>query len=202
MDSSATDGGGLDAGAGEGLVAGAGLAAGTGRAVGDGLAGDGFAGLLLPHFDAAYSFARFLTRDPSAAEDIVQEAFLRALRGFANYRGGDAKSWLLAIVRNTASNWARGRRAAPRTTEEGLEEIVDEGQISPEAFVLRQHEIEGIRQLVESLPEPFRETLVLRELEELSYRQIAEITGVPVGTVMSRLARARRMLTEQLEPQP
>ena len=202
MDSSATDSGGLDATAREGLAAGAGLAAGTGRAVGDGLAGDAFAGLLLPHFDAAYSFARFLTRDPSAAEDIVQEAFLRALRGFANYRGGDAKSWLLAIVRNTASNWARGRRAAPRTTEEGLEEIEDEGQISPEAFVLRQHEIEGIRQLVESLPEPFRETLVLRELEELSYRQIAEITGVPVGTVMSRLARARRMLTEQLEPQP
>ena len=177
-------------------------APGATPAVGSALAGESFASLLLPHFDAAYSFARFLSRDAAAAEDIVQEAFLRALRGFANYRGGDAKSWLLAIVRNCVSNWARGRRATPETALEDPQLLVDEEQNTPERTVTRQSEIDGIRQLIENLPEPFREALVLRELEELSYRQIAQVTGVPVGTVMSRLARARGMLTQQLERQP
>lgn len=177
--------------------------------------GQGFEDLFLPYLDAAYSLARYLARDPVAADDIVQEAFLRAFRSFGTYRGGDAKSWLLAIVRNCSFDWSRSsRRAAQRmgddtgesTLGESLErwipnpdELGDCTQDGPETAVLRQSEIEEVRSMIRRLPEPFRETLVLRELEELSYKQIAEVTGVPVGTVMSRLARARQMLGAELE---
>ncbi len=187
--------------------------------------GGQFEDLFLPHLNAAYSLARFIARDPVAADDIVQESFLRAFRSFEKYRGGDAKTWLLAIVRNCSFDWSRSvRRAAGvaadvaanepaadcESTGESFgealgrwipnpDELGDYTQDGPETAVLRQSEIEEVRAMIRRLPEPFRETLVLRELEELSYKQIAEITGVPIGTVMSRLARARQMLTAEVE---
>jgi RNA polymerase sigma factor (sigma-70 family) len=191
--------------------------------------GQPFEDLFLPHLDAAYSLARFISRDAAAADDIVQESFLRAFRSFASYRGGDAKTWLLTIVRNCSFDWAKSsRRDAGRaqSVEEGSQhaagddtagiadhgqrqrgaalppipdELPDYVQDDPETSVLRQSEIEEVRAMIGKLPEPFRATLVLRELEELSYKQIAEVTGVPVGTVMSRLARARAMLSEDVE---
>jgi RNA polymerase sigma-70 factor, ECF subfamily len=190
--------------------------------------GQRFEDLFLPYLDAAYSLARFIARDPTAADDIVQESFLRAFRSFGNYRGGDAKSWLLAIVRNCSFDWSKSNRRAAGVTADvaaaesasttgrasvsdslgeslgrwipNPDELGDWTQDGPEAAVLRQSEIEEVRAMILRLPEPFRETLVLRELEELSYKQIAEVPGVPVGTVMSRLARARQMLTAELEP--
>ena len=154
-----------------------------------------FRALVLPHLDAAYGFARYLTRDGSAAEDIVQDAFLKAFRGFAGFRGGDPRAWLFAIVRTTFLDAARGRPAW--VEPEAVEEIASEDD-TPEAALLRQSEVATVRGAIEALPEPFRETLVLRELEELSYRQIAEVTSAPIGTVMSRLARARQMLLAAL----
>jgi RNA polymerase sigma factor (sigma-70 family) len=182
-----------------------------------------FEDLFLPHLNAAYSLARFIARDPAAADDIVQEAFLRAFRAFGKYRGGDAKSWLLSIVRNCSFDWSKSARRNAGVARDGAaitgesetcgesvadplerwipnpDELGDYTQDSPETAVLRQSEIDEVRAMIRRLPEPFRETLVLRELEELSYKQIAEITGVPIGTVMSRLARARQMLTEEME---
>src|SRR5579859_5080573 len=188
-----------------------------------------FEDLFLPHLNAAYSLARFIARDPVAADDIVQESFLRAFRSFEKYRGGDAKTWLLSIVRNCSFDWSKSSRraagiasdtaahsgaSAPPADGDSLgesfgdalgrwipnpDELGDVTQDSPETAVLRQSEIDEVRAMIRRLPEPFRETLVLRELEELSYKQIAEITGVPIGTVMSRLARARQMLTAEME---
>jgi RNA polymerase sigma-70 factor (ECF subfamily) len=164
--------------------------------------GQRFEELLLPHLDAAYSVARFIVRDAAAADDVVQEAFLRAFRSFSSYRGGDAKAWLLAIVRNCAFDLIKSRKdSATRTETSDVEEVVD-AQDGPEASAQRRDEIATVRAMIGRLPEPFRETLVLRELEELSYKQIAQVTGVPIGTVMSRLARARQMLVEELEPTP
>lgn len=170
----------------------------------EGAAAARFKEVVLPHLDAAYNLARFLSRDLTAADDIVQEACLRALRSFGGYRGGDAKSWLLAIVRNCSFNWIKSNRAGgvlqtPAYESGGVaEEWADETPGTPEADLMREADIEEIRGLIEALPDPFRETLVLRELEELSYKQIAEVTGVAVGTVMSRLARARQLLSRGL----
>jgi len=159
--------------------------------------------LVLPHLGAAYNLARFLARSATAADDIVQESFLRAYRSFGTYRGGDAKAWLLAIVRNCFFNWSRANarwRKIPdyEATEPGgaahaveLEPVDGE---TPEVSLQREFEVEAVRGAIEELPEPFRETLVLRELEDLAYKDIARITGAPLGTVMSRLARARRLL--------
>lgn len=154
-----------------------------------------FRALVLPHLDAAYGFARYLTRDASQAEDIVQEAFLKAFRGFSGFRGGDPRAWLFAIVRTTFLSAARSRAAWAEP--EATEAIASEDD-TPEDALLRQGEVAMVRGAIEALPEPFRETLVLRELEELSYRQIAEVTSAPIGTVMSRLARARQMLLAAL----
>lgn len=149
---------------------------------------------MLPHMDAALTLARYLTRDASAAEDVVQEAYLRAFRSFDNWRGEAPKAWLLAIVRNCFLNTV----GAARATEELTEEPVDGD--SPESLLADRSEAAMVRATVERLPEPFREALVLRELEEMSYKEIAAITRVPIGTVMSRLARARQMLVELLLP--
>ena len=153
-----------------------------------------FREMLLPHLDAAYRYARILARDEHAAEDIVQDAFLRALRAIDGCRG-NPKAWLLAIVRNCFHDWARanGRYLAMETLPEEESDAA-----APDEALERAGAIIGVREMVESLPEPFRAALVLRELEEMSYREIAEIMAVPVGTVMSRLARARRMLAELL----
>jgi RNA polymerase sigma-70 factor (ECF subfamily) len=169
-----------------------------------------FRELILPHMDGAYNFARYLSRDATAAEDIVQEAFLRAFRAFPTWRGGPPKAWLFAIVRNCFLNWAAQRSGAARAVvDEGalteaqalaLANVADDAQDTPEAALLRQRDIETIRAVIENLPEPFRETLVLREMEELSYKEIAVLTAAPIGTVMSRLARARLMLSDMLMP--
>jgi RNA polymerase sigma factor (sigma-70 family) len=165
---------------------------------------------ILPHLDAAYNFARYLARDPVAAEDIAQEAFLRAFRAFPTYRGGPPKAWLFAIVRNCFLTWAgAARRAGQVVIDEGalsetqalaLVNVADPTAETPELRLLKRREAETVRAVIENLPEPFRETLVLRELEELSYKEIAELTAAPIGTVMSRLARARQMLCDMLLP--
>lgn len=152
---------------------------------------------LLPHLDAAYNLARWLTRNPQDAEDIVQEAFLRAFRFFGGFRGGNAKSWLLRIVRNTTHTWmqAKGSRTSALDTPFDEEEhgpTLD--LLDPEKLLLRKDGGQAVRAAMEKLPSEHREILILRELEELSYSEIAEVTGVPKGTVMSRLARARRGL--------
>ena len=170
-----------------------------------------FREVVLPHLDAAYNFARYLSRDATAAEDIVQEAFVRAFRAFPTWRGGSSKAWLFAIVRNCFLTWAAGQRGGDRpVVDEGalseaqsvaLANVADPDQETPEAALLRRRDAEAIRAVIENLPEPFRETLVLRELEELSYKEIATLTATPIGTVMSRLARARQMLSDILLPE-
>jgi len=166
-----------------------------------------FQELLVPHLDAAYNLARFLSRDADAAQDIVQEAYLRAFRAFDGYRGGEPRAWILAIVRNCYRAWA-GRRQKDRANlaepvaqddlgwglgSTVLEEIADMDHETPEGALARQSEVDAVRLIIEGLPEPFREVLILRELEEFGYRQIADIIEAPIGTVMSRLARARRL---------
>ena len=152
----------------------------------------------LPHMDDAFALARYLLRDVSDAEDAVQECYLRALRHFDGFRGASIKPWLLAILRNVCRA-EYGRRAGPVVTAEIDAEAAAaplwcEGDDSPEAQTLRRLDGEALQRLVADLPEPFRETLVLREINDLDYRDIAAVVGVPIGTVMSRLARARAML--------
>lgn len=163
-----------------------------------------FRQVMLPHMDAVYGFARYLTRDPAAAEDLVQEAFLRAFRGFDAWRGGSPKAWLLAIVRHCHIDTVRARHD-PLRGAEGIEAIDDCEPLITQAEdledrIARQSDAIMVRRTIENLPEPFREALILRELEELSYKEIAEITQVQVGTVMSRLSRARIMLATLLLP--
>jgi RNA polymerase sigma-70 factor, ECF subfamily len=154
----------------------------------------------LPHLDDAYALARYLLRNAADAEDAVQECFLRALRHFDSYRGPAMKPWLLTILRNVCNaEFARRGKLDPSADEEIDAKAEDaplwqEPQASPEAALVRQHDDATIRRLVAALPQPFRETIVMREINELSYQEIAAIAGVPVGTVMSRLARARGML--------
>jgi RNA polymerase sigma-70 factor, ECF subfamily len=155
----------------------------------------------LPCLDDAYALARFLMRNATDAEDAVQECYLRAFRHFDSYRGPAMKPWLLTILRNVcnAEFTRRGRQEMPSdlSEEAPTAEVLpmwQEPQTSPEAMLLRHQDGETIRRLVAELPRPFREAIVLREVNELSYHEIAEVAGVPVGTVMSRLARARSML--------
>jgi|SRR5579872_3787808 len=155
-----------------------------------------FRELIGPHIDAAYSLARYLARDPAAAEDIAQEALLRAYRAAGSLRG-EPRPWLLAIVRNAYFDWRRQDRGWTVTgpaADVAFAETPDTAQESPETTLIRRGDVAQLRAAIEAIPEPFREALVLRDLEELSYREVAQITGAPMGTVMSRLARARRML--------
>ncbi len=154
----------------------------------------------LPHLDDVYTLARHLLRDTADAEDAVQECYLRALKHFDSYRGPAMKPWLLAILRNVChAEFARRASSAVRPIEDAAEDeqatpLWHEAQDTPEAQILRRRDATVIQRLVASLAEPFRETFVLREIQDLSYREIAGIVGAPVGTVMSRLARARAML--------
>ena len=157
-----------------------------------------FEAQVLPHLDAAYRYARWLCGSPSDADDVVQEAVLRAFRGFDGLRG-DAKAWLLTIVRNchaTALRQRQRRGFVPLPDEHDPRE--GDGMIAtapgPEALAISQDQARGLGRLLESLPQQHREVLVLREIEDLDYREIAQITNVPIGTVMSRLARARASL--------
>jgi RNA polymerase sigma-70 factor (ECF subfamily) len=147
----------------------------------------------LPHLDAAYNLARWLSRSPADADDIVQDAMLRAFRAFDGFRGGDARAWLLTIVRNC---WRSAGAASRRRGHTGLEDgMADEGPDPEESAIQSGHQ-RRLDVLIGRLPEDFREALILREMEDMSYREIAEMTGAPIGTVMSRLARARTMLRE------
>jgi len=158
-----------------------------------------FEAAVLPHLDSAYNLARYLTRDVHDAEDVVQEAYLRALRYFGGYRGGDARAWLLAIVRNTFHTWRRRERHQDEATEfdEDRHSEVIEGA-HPGALLDTALDREALERALERLPTEFREVLVLRELEGMSYKEIGAVVGVPVGTVMSRLARARERLRRSL----
>ena len=154
---------------------------------------------VLPHLDAAYNLARWLTRNPADAEDVVQEAYLRAFRFFGGFRGGDGRAWLLTIVRHTCYSW-RERNLGPEQTTEFDERVhsAEAETLNPELLLLQSADQELVRTALEELPVEFREALVLRELEGLSYKEIAEVSGVPVGTVMSRLARGRKRLAATL----
>jgi RNA polymerase sigma-70 factor, ECF subfamily len=157
-----------------------------------------FEKLFLPHLDAAYNLARMLLRNPQDAEDVVQESYLRALRAFRGYRGGASRPWFLTIVRNTSFTWLRDNRKRGNH-DEFNEEVQVGGSPTPEAQSIGQERAKGVARCVEQLPAEFRETIVLREMEDLSYEEIAAITGVPRGTVMSRLSRARARLAECLK---
>ena len=154
---------------------------------------------LLPHLDAAYNLARWLTRDDHDAEDLVQAAYLRALKFFGGYRGANSRAWLLTIVRNTCYTWLERKRArGPEMTLDEEIHGVESNAMDPENRVLREEDKQLVRRAVEELPVELREVVVLRELEELSYKEIAAVVGIPIGTVMSRLARARERLRERL----
>jgi RNA polymerase sigma-70 factor (ECF subfamily) len=155
----------------------------------------------LPYLDDVYTVARYLLRDPADAEDAVQECYLRALKHFDTYRGPAMKPWLLAILRNVChAELARRARSATTTVDDLTESaeptapLWQEAKGTPETQTLQKSDANTIRRMIAALEEPFRETFVLREIQNLSYREIAETVGVPVGTVMSRLARARTML--------
>jgi RNA polymerase sigma factor (sigma-70 family) len=163
---------------------------------------DRFRKQALCHLDEAYNLARWLTRDRHDAEDIVQEACLRALRGFANFRGEDGRAWLLTIVRNTCYTWMKRRRNQDaRMDADGDVGAMESDQPEPHLALSRTIETERLRTAIEELPAEFREVVVLKDLQGLSYREIAEIVEVPIGTVMSRLSRGRQRLTERLSAQ-
>jgi RNA polymerase sigma-70 factor (ECF subfamily) len=151
----------------------------------------------LPHLDAAYNLARWLSRSAVDADDIVQEAMLRAFRAFDSFRGGDIRPWLLTIVRNCWRNAASadGRRRAHTVLAE--DDALVATDADPERAAIEASDGRQLDTLIAMLPEDFREVLILREMEDMSYREIAAVTGVPIGTVMSRLARARAMLREK-----
>jgi RNA polymerase sigma factor (sigma-70 family) len=159
--------------------------------------------LALPHLDAAYNLARWLTGNAEDASDVVQEAYLRAFRYFGAYKGGNMRVWLLTIVRNSFTDWVRENRSARLVfsgdvpSSDGPEETLwGTKPRDPEALLLASIDADTLDRLMARLPPEHREVLVLRELEDLSYREIAAVAGVPVGTVMSRLARARLALRQ------
>ena len=159
-----------------------------------------FEQVILPHLGAAYNLARWLARNDADAEDVVQEAYLRAFRFFEGFHGGDGRAWLLAIVRNVYYSVV-GRSPAPELTTAFDEQMhsLPSDDFNPEKWALQRVESRLLQQALEELPLEAREVLVLRELEDLSYKEIAEIVGIPIGTVMSRLARARAALRVVLE---
>ena len=154
---------------------------------------------VLPHLDAAYTLARHLLRNDHDAEDVVQDAYLRAIRHFGGYRGGNTRAWLLTIVRNTCYSWFRRHHLDAQATEfdETVHGDFQRGE-DPEEEMLRGALREALDQAIEGLPVEFREVLILRDVQGLSYGEIAEVVGIPVGTVMSRLSRARQRLQRAL----
>ena len=151
---------------------------------------------ILPHLDAAYNLARWLVRNPHDAEDVAQEACMRALSFFDSFHGGDGRGWLLAIVRNTCYTWLHKNREHELSALDPDEHAAAER--NPEQAQLQKADAETLRRAMEELPVEFREVLVLRELEEMPYKELARVLGIPIGTVMSRLARARKKLLECL----
>jgi RNA polymerase sigma-70 factor (ECF subfamily) len=165
-----------------------------------------FEQVALPHLDAAYNLARWLTRNDHDAQDVVQEACLRALRYFETFRGEQARPWLLQIVRHTCYSWLQQNRAGePISLDDELSrepEPAAPAADEPLAIVLRKADRAQINRAIAALPVPYREVLVLRELEDLAYKDIARIAEIPVGTVMSRLSRARALMQQALRPAP
>jgi RNA polymerase sigma factor (sigma-70 family) len=170
-----------------------------------------FAAVFLPHLTDAYRLARWLTGNAADAEDVVQEAALRAFKGIVGFSGGNARAWTLTITRNAAYSWLAKNRPASLVLvgDAGDAEAPEGGDAgaasataapSPEAALLLRTEADEVRRAMAGLPPPFREVLVLREIHELDYRAIAEVVGIPIGTVMSRLARARRLVIQALGP--
>ena len=160
----------------------------------------------LAHLDASYNLARWLVRDPHAAQDAVQEAYLRALRYYDSFRGDDMRPWLLGIVRNTCYTWLKQHSQRRDDVEfdderDGVVSADEPSASNPEALLVRKQTGEQVNRAIDVLPAVFREVLILRELEELSYEDIAAVADIPLGTVMSRLARARAMLRTSLRQQ-
>jgi RNA polymerase sigma-70 factor (ECF subfamily) len=158
-----------------------------------------FEAAVLPHLDAAHNLARWLTRNDHDAEDLVQEAYLRAYKFFGGFQGTDARAWLLAVVRNVCYTWLKKRQNRGATTAFDEEMHSGEGETyNPERLALQHADRQLLRDALEELPVAYREVIVLRELEGCSYKDIAVIADIPVGTVMSRLTRARKRLEEHL----
>jgi RNA polymerase sigma-70 factor (ECF subfamily) len=158
-----------------------------------------FEQLILPHLDSAYNLARWLYGNEHDAEDAVQEASLRAIRFFSSFRGEDGRAWFLAIVRNTCYTGLRKRRPEGIIMAADDENDIATGpEVDPEQALLQRIDAELLRAAIEQLSVEFRETLILREMDGLSYKEIAQVTDVPPGTVMSRLARARKQLQQLL----
>lgn len=161
--------------------------------------GESFDTVVLPHLDAAYRLASWLMRDPDVAEDVVQEASLRAFRYFRTFVGGDGRAWFLRIVRNTCHGW-RGHRYQPPTDSFDEEQHSSaQPQSDPETLLLQTDDATLIARALSSLPDHFHQLLVLRELEGLSYQELSDVIGIPMGTVMSRLSRAREALRSALD---
>ena len=160
---------------------------------------ESFERIVVPLLDDAYTLARYLMRDEHDAQDVVQEAYLRAWRHYGGFHGGDARPWLLAIVRNCCHTWRRSAR--PQQAVEYVDEVhgnAEGGQRATDADAIEASDRTELRDALDRLQPEYREAIVLREIEGLSYREIASVTGAPIGTVMSRLARARRRLQEAL----
>lgn len=159
-----------------------------------------FEAVALPHLNAAYNLARWLTRNDRDAEDVVQESCLRAFKFFGSFRGDNGRAWLLGIVRNTCFTWLQQNRKQELHTvfDEDAHSLGsaggDRADDNPEAILVRNEDRQQLNEALERLPLEFREVVVLRDLEDLSYKEIAEVVAIPLGTVMSRLARGRRLL--------
>src|SRR5436309_2337865 len=156
---------------------------------------------LLPHLDAAYNLARWLTRNDHDAQDLVQESYLRALKSFDGFHGSDGRPWLLTIVRNTCYTWLKRNRSPELAEFDEAIYLRETDAPDPETSLIRSAETRVVREALERLPVKFREVMVMRELEGLSYKEIAAAAEIPVGTVMSRLARARKRLQAALRGQ-
>ena len=151
---------------------------------------------MVPHLDAAYNLARWLTRNDHDAEDVVQEAYLRAFRFFDSFRGGDGKAWVLAVVRNTCFTWRTRERETSKVTFDETRHDSGDTVADVETRLVEGAKLTGLRNCLELLPVEYREVVVMRELEEMSYKDIAEAANLPVGTVMSRLSRGRQRLQD------
>lgn len=155
---------------------------------------------VLPHLDAAFNYARWLTKNHAEAEDVVQDACVRAMRFFTSLRSDDARGWLFAIVRNTwYSRVARRASVTEVTPVDGAQDQTPDDALDPEERLLQQRDVARVRAALEQLPVDFREVIVLREIEGMSYKEIAAVARIPIGTVMSRLARARERLLAVLK---
>jgi len=158
---------------------------------------DRFERIIVPHMDDAYTLARYLLRDEHDAQDVVQDAVLRALRYFDGYRDGDARAWLLAIVRNCCLTFQRRNKSGKTIIPLSDTAPISDGR-ETDALAIQRSDRDALQKAVEALPTEFREVIVLREIEDLSYKEISNVVSVPVGTVMSRLARARKRLANAL----